>query len=62
MNGVDKGLCLSTEVDMSFVLPGEAYNTLSVVCDGCVPHCDVRVPHLSALLSTLFGSVSINLL
>ena len=33
-----------------------------VVCDGCVPHCDARVPHLSALLSTLFGSVSINLL
>ena len=32
-----------------------------MVCDGCVPHCDARVPHLSALLSTLFGSVSINL-
>ena len=33
-----------------------------VVCDGCVPHCDARVLHLSALLSTLIGSVSINLL
>ena len=32
-----------------------------VVCDGCVPHCDARVLHLSALLSTLFGSVSISL-
>ena len=59
MNGVT---CQSTEVDMWLVLPGEAYNTLCVVCDGCVPHCDARVPHLSALLSTFFGSVSINLL
>ena len=32
-----------------------------VVCDGCVPHCDARVLRLSALLSTLFGSVSISL-
>ena len=43
-----------------------ARHTIRCVCDGWfvtgVPHCDARVPHLSALLSTLFGSVSINLL
>ena len=48
---------------MWLVLPGEAYNTLCVVCDGCrflcvvcdgcVPHCDAHVPHLSALFCAL---------